>query len=270
VESTGRRATLEATLTEAGWDLTALGALGAVVYEDTRNRGSASTYAHLAVPHGRMFSAFELNRAYEETDVMVSLAKLKQHLTAGVTLSMKNMFGLTPDSMYGGKPGDEEATTGRGTIHDPRRYVDLELPGQKADFVSTEAGVRVPNTIVDLCAARPVDLAIIDGITSITQAESRYFQDSSMRVVSPGIIIAGTNAVSVDAVGAAVMGSILARRAAACRLRDARTICCSPSVQASAQRPLTNRRPRFRRSGRAMPVRHLIRRPPVRLRRRPV
>jgi uncharacterized protein (DUF362 family) len=206
VESTGRRAPLEATLTEAGWDLTALGALGTVVYEDTRNRGSASTYAHLVVPHGRMFSAFDLNRAYEETDVMVSLAKLKQHITAGVTLSMKNMFGLTPSSMYGGKAGDEDATAGRGAIHDPRRYVDLELPGLKTDFLSTEAGVRVPNTIVDLCAARPVDLAIIDGITSITQAESRYFQDSSMRVVSPGVIIAGTNAVSVDAVGAAVMG----------------------------------------------------------------
>src|SRR4029079_503292 len=89
VESTVRRAPLEATLTEAGWDLPALGALGPVVYEDTRNRGSASTYAHLVVPHGRMFSAFELNRAYDETDVMVSLAKLKQHITAGVTLSMK-------------------------------------------------------------------------------------------------------------------------------------------------------------------------------------
>jgi len=34
-----------------------------------------------------------LNKAYEDTDVMVSLAKSKNHITAGVTLSMKNQSG---------------------------------------------------------------------------------------------------------------------------------------------------------------------------------
>lgn len=47
-----------------------------------------------------MFSALDLNQAYEDTDVMVSLAKMKNHLTAGVTLSMKNLFGITPNSLY--------------------------------------------------------------------------------------------------------------------------------------------------------------------------
>ena len=57
-----------------------------------------------------MFSAFDFNHAYEDTDVLVSLAKLKNHATAGVTLSMKNLFGLPPNSLYGSDAGKETAT----------------------------------------------------------------------------------------------------------------------------------------------------------------
>jgi uncharacterized protein (DUF362 family) len=39
-------------------------------------------------------------------DVMVSLCKLKQHLRAGVTLSMKNQFGNTPNSQARGRRPD--------------------------------------------------------------------------------------------------------------------------------------------------------------------
>ena len=206
VESIGHRTPLEPTLVEAGWDLHAIGALGTVAYENTRNRGSFESYAHLRVPEGRMFESFDVNRAYADTDVLVSLAKLKQHETAGVTLAMKNLFGMTPNSMYGGTPGDEDATAGRLPIHDPGRSAGLELPGLRPGFRSADAGVRVPHTIADLNAARPIDLAIIDGISAITHGESRYSAGPSMRVVRPGVLIAGRNAVSVDAVGASVMG----------------------------------------------------------------
>ncbi len=206
VESTGRRSPLEATLIDAGWDVKALGALGTVAFENTRNRGSFDSYATLKSPDGVMFGSFELNRAYADTDVMISLAKLKQHDTTGVTLTMKNMFGITPSSMYGGKAGDEDSTAGRGAIHDARRYGDLELPGQNAAFQSPETGVRVPTTIVDLGAARPVDIAIIDAVSAVTGGESRYSAGPLMRVVRPGVLIAGRNAVSVDAVGTAIMG----------------------------------------------------------------
>jgi hypothetical protein len=131
---------------------------------------------------------------------------LKQHDTAGVTLTMKNMFGATPNSMYGGKVGDEESTAGRGPIHDPRFNVDLELPGLKPDFVSTEAGVRVPCTTADICGARPINLAIIDGITAMNRGESPFSSGPKTRVMTPGILIVGTNPVSVDAVGTSIMG----------------------------------------------------------------
>src|SRR4029078_12810239 len=64
VESIGNATPLAATQVEGGWDLTALGALGPMAYENTRNKGSAAGYAHLAVSHGRMFSSFDVNRAY--------------------------------------------------------------------------------------------------------------------------------------------------------------------------------------------------------------
>jgi len=33
-----------------------------------------------------MFRAFDLNHSYEECDVFVSIAKLKEHSTTGITL----------------------------------------------------------------------------------------------------------------------------------------------------------------------------------------
>ena len=122
VESTPSKETLEATLAEAGWDVRALEALGKVEFENTRNLGKGTKYAHFAVPKGGyMFSSFELNHAYAETDVLISLAKLKNHLAAGVTLSMKNLFGLPPNTLYGAQTG-EDAIGVRFPLHDPKGH----------------------------------------------------------------------------------------------------------------------------------------------------
>ena len=61
----------------------------------------------LPVPHGgHVFKAFDLNHSYQDCDVFVSLAKMKQHATAGITLSMKNCFGITPlYHLRGRRPG---------------------------------------------------------------------------------------------------------------------------------------------------------------------
>src|SRR5688572_23976571 len=78
VESTQSRAKLESTLALAEWDVNALRALGKVEFENTRNLGTSKNYAHLKVPNGgRMFTALDLNQSYADTDVMVSLCKMK-------------------------------------------------------------------------------------------------------------------------------------------------------------------------------------------------
>jgi uncharacterized protein (DUF362 family) len=207
VESTQSRNGLESTLAEMSWDVPALTALGKVEFENTRNLGQGKKYSHLRVPGGGyMFTAFELNHAYEETDVLVSLAKLKNHLTAGVTLSMKNLFGLPPNSLYGSDAGNENATGPRFPMHDPKGYEAVRMPGLKEGAMPPEPTWRVPRATVDLCAARPIHLAIIDGITAMSGGEGPWCGEEKLKVTTPGVLIAGLNPVSTDAVGAAVMG----------------------------------------------------------------
>jgi uncharacterized protein (DUF362 family) len=207
VESTQSKHGLESTLTEYAWDVPALTALGKVEFENTRNLGQGKKYSHLRVPGGGyMFSAWDLNHAYEDTDVLVSLAKLKNHLAAGVTLSMKNLFGLPPNSVYGTDAGKETATGPRFPLHDPKGFESLKLAGLRAGPLPTDPMSRVPRITVDICAARPIHLAIIDGIMAMSGGEGPWSGEQRLKVTTPGVLIAGLNPVSTDAVSTAVMG----------------------------------------------------------------
>jgi uncharacterized protein (DUF362 family) len=208
VESTTSRTELASSLALADWDLKALEALGPVEFENTRNLGKDKRYVHLPVPSGGyMFSAFDFNHSYGDTDVLVSLAKLKMHVTAGVTLSMKNLFGITPNALYGTEAGTEDAVEGRGVLHSPVGFEKIKLPGLKAGINSVDATWRVPRIVADICSARPIHLAIIDGITSMSGGEGPWCREAGpLKFTSPGVLIAGLNPVSTDAVGTAVMG----------------------------------------------------------------
>ncbi|MCX7048799.1 MAG: DUF362 domain-containing protein [Candidatus Sumerlaeota bacterium] len=213
VESTNSKSDLEETLGWANWNIKALEALGKVEFENTRNLGSGKKYAEMKVPGGGlMFSSLQFNHCYEETDVMVSLCKLKQHLTCGVTLSMKNLFGITPNALYGSEAGSEDALAGRDPIHSPGEpsdpwYGRIKMPGFKftKDNQPTDQCIRVPRTVTDICGARPIHLAIIDGIVSMSGAEGPWYE--GVKLVKPGVLIAGLDPVATDAVGAGVMGA---------------------------------------------------------------
>jgi uncharacterized protein (DUF362 family) len=208
VESTTSRAELAETLALADWDVKTISALGKVEFENTRNLGYGKSYARLPLPKkGYMFSAFDLNHAYADTDVLVSLAKLKNHITAGVTLSMKNLFGITPNSLYGSEAGSEDALAGRFVLHDPRGGEAIKLPGLNSGPHSADPTTRVPRITADICAARPVHLAIIDGITAMSGGEGPWCSEAGpLKVTTPGLLIAGLNPVSTDAVATVVMG----------------------------------------------------------------
>jgi len=62
----------------------------------------------------------------------------------------------------------------------------------------------VPRTIVDENLARPIHLAIVDGITTIRGGEGWW--NAGVSPIAPGVIVAGFAALSTDAVAAAVMG----------------------------------------------------------------
>jgi uncharacterized protein (DUF362 family) len=156
-----------------------------------------------------MFPAYDLNHAYEDTDVFMTIAKLKNHATCGVTLALKNSFGITPASIYGDDAGEQEPnehpTKGRGVVlHAGKRQPAKSAPGELRPGFSHDAGYRVPRIVADLAAARPIDLAIIDGIETIAAGEGPWIR--GVRPVSPGVLIAGTNPVTTDAVATAIMG----------------------------------------------------------------
>jgi uncharacterized protein (DUF362 family) len=167
-------------------------------------------YTRFAVPNGgHLFPAFDLSTAYAESDVLVSLAKLKQHDTAGITLSMKNCFGCSPTTIYGDKlPKDEPSPVpygGRNEIgHRGTRQPPSSAPAEKDPTSPREAGYRIPRFVADMVAALPIHLAIVDGVETIAGAELP--RAGYTRMVSPGVLLAGTNCVTTDAVGAAVMG----------------------------------------------------------------
>ena len=112
-----------------------------------------------------------LPRTVLDADLFVSMPKLKMHHWAGVTLSMKNLFGIVPGAIYGWP---------KNVLH--------------------QAGI--PGSIVDINAALRVKrLAIVDGIVGMEgngpiQGEAR----------AAGVVVIGDDFAAVDASGARIMG----------------------------------------------------------------
>src|SRR5208283_2844651 len=201
---------LEEFLLQANWEPRHfLSAASRVEFENTNYLGFGKKYSRFMVPGGGlMYKGYDLNHSYEDCDVFVSLAKLKEHLTAGVTLTMKNCFGITPCTIYGdGSPEDEPGRVpmgGRGPFHAGNRLPAKSAPPLVDLSGSKEGGYRVPRVVADLVAARPVHLAIIDGVHTMTGGEGPWATERQH--VKPGLLIAGTNCVNTDAVGMALMG----------------------------------------------------------------
>lgn len=201
---------VEEYMRQANWEPKDLiSAAPNVEFENTNYLGNGKKYSRLWVPKGgHMFRAYDLNHSYEDCDVFVSIAKMKEHATAGVTLSMKNCFGITPCTIYGdGAPVDEPGLVpkgGRGPIHAGNRQPSKSSLPENDPKSPRQGGYRVPRVVADLVAARPIHLAIIDGIESMTGGEGPWVWGT--RRISPGVLIAGTNPVGTDAVATAVMG----------------------------------------------------------------
>jgi uncharacterized protein (DUF362 family) len=202
---------LEEYMLDAGWNVRTLqSAAPGVEFENTNALGRSKSYSRFKVPGAAyMYPAYDLNRAYEDTDVFVSLAKLKNHATCGVTLSLKNCFGSLPASIYGDSAGanspNENPKDGRLRVgHEGRRQPSKSAPQELHFGANHDPGYRVPRIVADLAAARPIDLAIIDGVESIAGGEGPWID--GVRIVKPGLLIAGLNPVSTDAVAAAAMG----------------------------------------------------------------
>ena len=126
----------------------------------------------VTMPHGgAMFASYQMPRELAEADAFVSLAKMKAHVSLGCTLCIKNLFGWMPTAVYGS----------------PRMYLHDRL-------------IRLPRVLVDMAAWMRPCLNVVDGIVAANKSE---WNGTAMR---PGVILAGTNCVATDSVGARVMG----------------------------------------------------------------
>lgn len=132
-----------------------------------------------------IYNNFVFNHLLEEVDVFVSATKMKCHWYAGVTLSIKNLVGLVPVVDYRLSEKDGH----RSALHGP---------------TDEETRTRLPRVIADLVRARPIDLALLDGIRTAEGGEGPWIR--CFGPVQPGVLVAGKNAVATDAVAAAVMG----------------------------------------------------------------
>jgi uncharacterized protein (DUF362 family) len=197
----------EQTLTESGWDVRAVQEAGhhKVRFEDTRNRGAFRGYSRLSVPWGGFaYPAFDFNERFEKTDVLISLAKLKQHATAGITGVIKNCFGNTPTALYGDTAPDERGLIHRvSQFHDGRKASPAGVPAAH-EGVPKQSTDRVPRVTADIFGARPADLGIVDGVRSISGGEGHWNQ--GIALVEPKLLIAGRNGVCTDAICTALMG----------------------------------------------------------------
>lgn len=200
LESAGSRRPdyrLEDKLLDGGWDVEAIrNAAPAVDFEDTNGLGFGERYSSLRVktkPY--IFPAFSLNHAYEDCDFFISLGKAKNHEEMGVTMAIKNLLGITPTTVYGGRErifhyGQVQAPAGAASEIDPRS--------------SRYEGWRLPRILVDIVGARPVDLAINDAIISTCGGEGPWVLGA--KPIRPGFLVAGRNIVNTDAVTMAAMG----------------------------------------------------------------
>jgi uncharacterized protein (DUF362 family) len=136
---------------------------------------------------GLIYENFSFNPVLDNVDAFVSIPKLKCHYCCGMTVAMKNLIGLGPWQLY----CRTQADGSRAAFH-------VGVNG-KEDFKP-----RLPRVVVDLCRARPIQLALVDGITTIDGGENGYNQGTHFR--APGVLLAGKNPVAVDAVSTAVMG----------------------------------------------------------------
>jgi uncharacterized protein (DUF362 family) len=193
-----------------GLDIKAIENCGAKVeWENTNNIGLGKQYVRMKVPSGGyIFPSYDLNHSYADCDAYVSMSKLKNHWIAGVTMTLKNNFGLTPCSLYGGDCGDsgnEDPKQERGPVcHMGRRTPPKGVAQELHPDTPRDAGYRVPRIVTDLNGVRPVDLSIVDGIETIRGGEGEW--NAGVEMMKPGLVLVGRNSVCVDTVCTAVMG----------------------------------------------------------------
>lgn len=194
----GRRAQskLEEKMKNGGWDVEAIrSAAKEVEFINTDVLAEGQKWATLKAAKPYLYPGFNMHPVYADTDVFISLGKMKNHEELGITLSMKNLFGTTPIGVYGSR---------ETVFHYGQKQPPAGAP-QELDFKSNRyEGYRMPRLLTDINQARSIDLALVDGIAGATGGEGPWV--AAAKPCQPALIVMGRNCVNTDAVGCAAMG----------------------------------------------------------------
>jgi uncharacterized protein (DUF362 family) len=131
------------------------------------------------------YNSFVMNQILAEVDVCVSIPKMKHHYEAATTQSMKNHVGSVPLEFYQ-MPG---LSGYRSAIHQEGGEVSYHLP----------------RTICDLNLARPVNLAVIDGVLNAVGGEGPW--NPTFSPAQYHYLLAGKDPVATDSIATLIMGA---------------------------------------------------------------
>jgi len=121
-------------------------------------------------PRASLLKDLRLAEAVLSADVIISVPKLKTHRYAGVTLSLKNMFGILPGMVYGW----------------PKNILHWN---------------GIPLSICEINGAVRSHFSIVDGVVGM-----EGYGPLLGTAKKAGVLVMGDNALAVDATAARVMG----------------------------------------------------------------
>ena len=165
-------------------------------------------YARVTVPGGglahRSLLVHEELRAF---DVVLNVPKLKNHVCTGVTLGLKNMFGMTPmnpvmgftkSSFHGDVP------EGELVLSTPREKLARQYAGEfLKERPSGRSNDKLVRAIVDHNLVFPTSLVVVDGVIGM-QGNGPWSGDP----VRANVLVAGYDLVATDVVATRLMGYV--------------------------------------------------------------
>ncbi len=123
-----------------------------------------------ADPRATLLKEIALPETIASAEVLVSVPKMKTHKLAGITLSMKNMFGVLPGMVYGWP---------KNTLH----------------------WNGIPLSICEINGTVKTHFSVVDGVVGM-EGHGPIMGSAK----KAGVLVMGDNALAVDATAARVMG----------------------------------------------------------------
>jgi len=128
-------------------------------------------FVKFKVKNPQFFNEVRLSKPLVDSDVFINVPTLKTHCSCGVTISVKNMYGLIPRE-------------------DRRLYHRLN---------------RVEEAILDLTKVRKADLIIVDGTYTTLHLGRRPLEDFK-ETFKLNLTVAGYDPIAIDTLGARILG----------------------------------------------------------------